>query len=179
MDKLSQIKCEYCTICKRGEVTTDGVRRRRFKCKSCGSRSANVRGYTAGHMIPDERPQELTGLTTVEELSIAILAPQVFCYTNLNGFQTFYNGHTIVFPKDSSELWEEVNVLPRRNVPVIKLKRVSDENGEVVNFPVRREKIYRALRWLKRNNPYYRHIRIDENVFPDDNAAIEVAAVVG
>ncbi|OAL42602.1 hypothetical protein IQ07DRAFT_669266 [Pyrenochaeta sp. DS3sAY3a] len=119
-------------------------------------------------------PEELKGLTPVEEKLIALNS----CY----GFITKYavpggrrqstrypkhvKGHITVFPNNVQEL--VTNVLPHRLVRVMEDIHVSWE-GSVKPTPqdlsallsVRRRVVEKALVWLTRNNHLYSHIEID------------------
>ncbi|KAJ4175614.1 hypothetical protein NW767_015725 [Fusarium falciforme] len=119
-------------------------------------------------------PEELKGLTPVEEKLIALNS----CY----GFVTRYSiassqkqsarypkhikGHITVFPNNVQEL--ATNVLPHPLVQVMEEIHVSWQGAEKPApsdlsglLSVRRRVVERALVWLKKNNPHYAEIEID------------------
>ncbi|KAF1807901.1 hypothetical protein P152DRAFT_469269 [Eremomyces bilateralis CBS 781.70] len=122
------------------------------------------------HIYPDE----LKDLTPIEEKLIALNS----CY----GFITKYSipegprqgvtytrhvkGHITVFPNNVQEL--VANVLPHPLLTVMDEIHVSWHGPEKpapsdlsVLLSVRRRVVEKALVWLKRHNPLYRHIEID------------------
>ncbi|KAI8649722.1 ATP-dependent DNA helicase [Fusarium keratoplasticum] len=119
-------------------------------------------------------PEELKGLTPVEEKLIALNS----CY----GFVTRYSiassqkqsvrypkhikGHITVFPNNVQEL--ATRVLPHPLVQVMEEIHVSWQGAEKPApsdlsglLSVRRRVVERALVWLKKNNPHYAEIEID------------------
>ncbi|RKK15427.1 hypothetical protein BFJ67_g17959, partial [Fusarium oxysporum f. sp. cepae] len=119
-------------------------------------------------------PEELKGLTPVEEKLIALNS----CY----GFVTRYSiassqkqsarypkhikGHITVFPNNVQEL--ATKVLPHPLVQVMEEIHVSWQGAEKPApsdlsglLSVRRRVVERALVWLKKNNPHYAEIEID------------------
>jgi hypothetical protein len=119
-------------------------------------------------------PEELKGLTPVEEKLIALNS----CY----GFVTRYSiassqkqsarypkhirGHITVFPNNVQEL--ATKVLPHPLVRVMDEIHVSWQGAERPGpsdlsslLSVRRRVVERALVWLKKNNPQYAEIEID------------------
>lgn len=119
-------------------------------------------------------PEELKGLTPVEEKLIALNS----CY----GFVTRYSvasghkqnaiypkhikGHITVFPNNVQEL--ATKVLPHPLVQVMEEIHISWQGAEKPApsdlsglLSVRRRVVERALVWLKMNNPHYAEIEID------------------
>ncbi|KID93560.1 arrestin domain-containing protein, partial [Metarhizium majus ARSEF 297] len=119
-------------------------------------------------------PEELKGLTPVEEKLIALNS----CY----GFVTRYSvasghkqnaiypkhikGHITVFPNNVQEL--VTKVLPHPLVQVMEEIHISWQGAEKPApsdlsglLSVRRRVVERALVWLKMNNPHYAEIEID------------------
>ncbi|KAH6959988.1 hypothetical protein BKA56DRAFT_624022 [Ilyonectria sp. MPI-CAGE-AT-0026] len=119
-------------------------------------------------------PEELKGLTLVEEKLIALNS----CY----GFVTRYSiassqkqssrypkhikGHITVFPNNVQEL--ATKVLPHPLVQVMEEVHVSWQGAEKPVpsdlsglLSVRRRVVEKALVWLKKNNPHYAEIEID------------------
>jgi hypothetical protein len=113
-------------------------------------------------MDPGEVPEELQGLTQVEEMLIAqiFLIISVYC---LRGGQYAYRGNVINFPQDVLEFTTR---LPRRpsSLDVLLVRHRSSVGRAFKDFNVRRSVVSCALAWLKKNNRYYSNIVIDEDV---------------
>ena len=112
-------------------------------------------------MDPYPIPQELKNLTQVEELLISQYIP--FMSVSRRPFgQYAYSGHTINFPQDLSEL---CSTLPRLSseVNVIVLKKRGSQQANEETFRVRRDKVCKALSWLKAHNQYYQAINISDD----------------
>ncbi|KAJ4154517.1 hypothetical protein NW754_001465 [Fusarium falciforme] len=148
--------CAECARClSRGVLSPAAQLHRRIGCE---------------HMFPEE----LKGLTPVEEKLIALNS----CY----GFVTRYSiassqkqsarypkhikGHITVFPNNVQEL--ATKVLPHPLVQVMEEIHVSWQGAEKPApsdlsglLSVRRRVVERALVWLKKNNPHYAEIEID------------------
>lgn len=71
-------------------------------------------------------------------------------------------GHTVMFKRDIASI---CNVLPRIELDYIEIKKltVHKEEQSFKTFKVRRDKVLNALRWLKKNNPFYKDIVIQES----------------
>lgn len=93
---------------------------------------------------------------------IAQVFPIVSVY-NLSGGQYAYCGNIINFPQDVQEFMTQ---LPRDPLSLdLLIVRCYNENGSNFrDFHVRREKVIRALQWLKGNNKFYHNIVIDNNI---------------
>ncbi|KAK3921767.1 hypothetical protein KUF71_010943 [Frankliniella fusca] len=106
-------------------------------------------------------PSELSDLTAIEELLIAMVHPVVQVF-RLRGGQFAYSGHVINFFQDVKGF---AKILPHS---------IEDINGVVKvccktkafhqDFSIRKDKVLQALLWLKTNNPYYSDIEIDNNI---------------
>ena len=111
-------------------------------------------------MDPGEVPDELKGLTEIEEMLIAQVFTVMTVY-RLRGGQNGYRGNVINFPQDIQEF---TNRLPRHpsTLDVLVVRRQSGSNSTSFrDFNVRRSKVANALIWLKSNNRYYKDIIID------------------
>ena len=93
---------------------------------------------------------------------IAQIFPVVSVY-NLPGGQYAYRGNIINFPQDVQEF---VTRLPRdpSSLDLLVVRRYTENGSNFRDFQVHREKVMRALLWLKANNIYYRDIDIDNNI---------------
>ncbi|PKC05887.1 hypothetical protein RhiirA5_293827, partial [Rhizophagus irregularis] len=115
------------------------------------------------NMDPGEVPDELQNLTEIEEMLIARVFPMMLVY-KLRGGQHGYRENVINFPQNVQEL---ATKLPRHpsSLDVLVIRRHSASNPEVFrDFRVCRNKVIRALNWLKENNRYYADIIIDYEV---------------
>ena len=109
-----------------------------------------------------ELPNELKGLHLSEKLLIqryAVLMPVVHIYKGSMGIK----GHTVMFRKDIKSLCKE---LPRKKVDIICVIK-EYENSRTGNlqqdiFKVRRQKVLKALYWLKRYHVGYSDVDIVE-----------------
>lgn len=119
-------------------------------------------------------PEELEGLTPVEEKLIALNACYGFFTKHTRAtesgesanYQKHIKGHITVFPNNVKELTS--NVLPHPLLQVMEEIHVSWHGSEkplprdlAGLLSVRRRKVEAALRWLKCNNPHYKDIEID------------------
>ena len=90
---------------------------------------------------------------------IAQIAPMMNVFRLPSGRQYGYSGDVLNLPQDVQSV---VNSLPRTasnlGTVVVRRKRSS---GNVMEFRVRRDRVYAALVLLKRNNKYYSNIKID------------------
>lgn len=109
-------------------------------------------------------PQELQGLTMVEQILISKVYPVVSVY-KIRGAQTGYSGHVMNFVQNVSQM-NIILPLHRRSINSIFLLNRRTPSG-IIQFKVRAARVRRALVWLEQNNIYYRDIVIDENVLND------------
>ena len=96
-------------------------------------------------MIPSAVPDELCGLTQVEEMLIAGALPIMHIYIKSGG-QRGYSGHIINLPQNISEL---AHFLPRypKDLSIIVVKAKGKE-GFIKSLTVRRQVVLDALNWL-------------------------------
>jgi hypothetical protein len=113
-------------------------------------------------MDPGDVPEELQGLTQIEEMLIAqiFLIVSVYCF---RGGQYAYRGNVINFLQDVSEFTTR---LPRHlsSLDILVVRRQSRNKLVFKDFNVRRTKVFRALHWLKVNNHYYTNVVIDNEI---------------
>src|SRR5579862_7106014 len=127
-------------------------------------------------MDPGEVPEELQGLTDIEEMLIAQVFTVMSIY-RLRGGQHGYRGNIINFPQDVQEFTTH---LPRQpsTLNVLVVRRQSENDPTAFrDFRVRRDKVARALLWLKENNNYYENINIDNETLeslPEDDSIINM-----
>jgi hypothetical protein len=120
--------------------------------------TVNDDGETVVHY---DIPEELADLTLAEKLLIQRLSP-IIPLVHLKHGVYGSRGHVCTYPKDIGPI---CNVLPRlpKDVEIVKVVRTytgRDGKPKSRGFNVRREKVLRALKWLKKHNPIYQDIEI-------------------
>ena len=95
-----------------------------------------------------------------------------------SGRQYGYSGHVLNLPQDVQSV---VNSLPRTasNLGTVVVRRKRN-SGNVMEFRVRRDRVYAALVFLKRNNKYYSNIKIDSvelEALPEDGELKELQTI--
>ena len=111
-------------------------------------------------------PEELQGLTEIEEMLIARVFPVISVY-RLRGGQHGYRGNVINFPQDVQEFATHLPLhLTLLDVLVIRQQSASNSAASTAfrQFNVCYTKVAHALLWLKNNNRYYSDIIIDNEV---------------
>ena len=120
------------------------------KCKSSIARGQHPKLSQMNCLQPVPIPDALKNLTTMEQRFIS----RVHSFLNiivLPHGQLGLKGHSIHFPFDLSI----VNELP--NSPEV---IVVNENNQIQQYSIRRDKIHMAVRCLKEINPFYQNINI-------------------
>ncbi|PKY29830.1 hypothetical protein RhiirB3_446620 [Rhizophagus irregularis] len=134
--KMDNINYKLCIVCQERIPLLTLVK---GTCKRCYYEK-NIGGtpkkFSEGNnMHPGEVPDELKGLSEIEEMLISKVFTVMTVYQLRDG-QNGYRGH-----------------------------RQSSNNPTVFrDFTVRRRKVCKALLWLKKNNPYYNDIIIDTDL---------------
>ena len=160
--EMCAINMRWCTLCKehwahrgsdRGELMG-------FVCEQCCNAQRNgvvPKFSAANNMDPGEVPQELKGLTMVEEMLIALACP-IMTVRRLKGGQTGYSGQVINMPQDVAQFATE---LPRdvHDLPILIIRR-KDQRNNLLDCRVRRNHVIRALGWLQAHNAFYRQITV-------------------
>ena len=133
-------------------------------CRRCFTEKKHPKKFSAdNNMDPGDVPDELKGLTEIEEMLIAQVFIVMTVY-RLRGGQTGYRGNIINFPQDIKEFTKR---LPRHpsTLDVLVIRRQSANDSTAFrDFNVRRSKVGNALVWLKAHNRYYEDIVIDEEI---------------
>ena len=106
-------------------------------------------------MNPGKVPPELTNLSMIEEQLICRISPCINVHMLKHG-GVGSSGHCVTFPQEVNEPSQIFPRLPSE-INVIKVRR-QGRNDTTKEFLVRRQKIQKALEWLKSNNP------ADENI---------------
>lgn len=129
-------------------------------CKRCKRFQDNgtVNIFSAeNEMDPGELPLELQNLTYIEEQLIAQVHPVMSVYRLKYG-QMSYKGHVINFHQDVFQFATE---LPHSIDTISRFVLIRKEGGAgYTDFYVNRERVRKALFWLKGHNPLYASIEI-------------------
>jgi len=133
-------------------------------CNRCYSEETSPKKFSAGNnMDPGEVPEELRDLTEIEEMLIAQVFTVVSVY-RLRGGQHGYRGNVINFPQDIQEFTKQLPRQPSSLDVLVVRRQTANEPTAFRDFIVRREKVARALLWLKKHNGYYKDITIDNEI---------------
>ena len=169
-EALRNIQWGHCMICnERWPDLKVGPKSK--KCQRCADdRVQPPIPHTfsaANDMDPGEQPECLKVLNTVEAAAISLICPVVSIYKVKYG-ATGMKGHSISFHQNVQEF---INVLPRapEDLPLIVIKAPN----QPVPLTANRFHILDALAFLKRNNPHYKNIVIDQsqaNKYPDNSS---------
>ena len=160
LSKIDRISNNLCPVCNECFPSIEFVQ---GECRRCHSEKGELKKFSRrNNMDPGEVPDELQGLTQIEEMLIAQIFPIVSVYC-LRGGQYAYRGNVINFPQDVLEF---ATHLPRHpsSLDVLVVRRRSSSGKAFKDFNVRRSVVSRALIWLKNNNRYYSNIVINEDV---------------
>lgn len=153
MRELHFSSCIVCNKRKRADVINQAGR-----CTTCARRNA-VHLFTAENgMDIGAIPEELLGLTMIEQILIARVHPVVSVF-KIRGQQTGYSGHVLNFAQHVEDIATRLPHDPRYLTTVLLLRR--DTVSGVAEFRVRSQVVGRALRWLQINNRYYSDIIVD------------------
>lgn len=120
------------------------------------------------NLDPGSIPDEIQALTQAEQRLLCRIIPlvKIVKFTGLYG-QYGFRGQAVLFAQDIFEVSERLpNMLPRSSsqVGIVVVTERLENLNITREFTISREKFYSALRWLTRNNPLYRDVRIDKNV---------------
>ena len=145
------------------------------RCKRCEKDPVT---FSVGNdMDPGTVPDELKGLTQVEQLLIAQIIPMMTIVRLPRGGQFGYSGNVINLPQDLPAL---VSSLPRRvtDTDIVVIRKQLEQNTHR-DFRVRRSVVHRALMYLKENNLFYGNIDINDDnllMLPEDDF-VEVPSI--
>lgn len=163
-EDMGSLKWKVCGKCKEKRFASKLLQK-----TQCTHRNKCWEYSSLNDMDPGEVPEELKGLTFIEEQVIARVHPMIMVY-KLKGHQYGYKGNVICFSQDVQQF---ATTLPHKisdlnSIVCIKYKGLSDKYHE---FQIRSERVKRALKWLKKFNPHYKNITISEenlNSLPHD-----------
>jgi len=158
VDEFEHALCFTCNERFSSIVLSKGERK---ECRRCHFEKKSPKKFSAeNNMDPGEMPDELQGLSEIEEMLIAQVFPVMSVY-RLRGGQHGYHRNVINFPQNVQELAAKLPRHPSK-LDVLIIRRQSAKNSEAFkDFKIRRSKVARALNWLKKHNRYYANITID------------------
>ena len=151
-----------CTICREAwPLKSKPKSPNTYVCSRCSRDKVSPKKFSCENsMIPSPVPDELEGLSQVEEMLIPRALPIMRDYIKPGG-QRGYSGHCINLPQDVKELAKSLPRYPKELSLIIVKVRGKDNTFKDVH--VRREKVHKALLWLIENNPYYSELEIHVN----------------
>ena len=168
-NELASYEMEDCKVCKeRWFEMNVGVRS--GKCQRCATErlDKNIPATFSpeNDMHPGLPPTCLSILNSTEVAAISLICPQLTIY-KLKGGATGMKGHSISFYQDVQGF---VDRLPRRpeDLPIIVIKAPNQR----VDLKANRFHLMNALDYLKKHNPEYKDIVIDEEAlgcYPADS----------
>ena len=147
----------HCEICHETWPSNTKTYQRKSICKRC---MRDKKKFSSDNcLIPSPVPEELQNLTMVEKLLISRVVPIMKVYIRPGG-QRAYKGHCINIAQNTNKV---AKVLP--NLPSeLSILTVAKSTSKGPNlFQVHRHKVWRALLWLKQNNPFYNDVFIDND----------------
>jgi hypothetical protein len=110
-----------------------------------------------------DRPHELLRLSMAEKLLIRRCANFVPSIHLSNG--TFaLKGHCVTFPQDITDMCNELPL--RKEAVVVFIRYIGNKDSSAVypkSLRVNRQNVLEALLWLKKHNPHYADITINES----------------
>ena len=178
---LDQERLEHrqCTTCKEAWPTRQNLTSETYTCYRCKRDKKSPKKFSAENdMDPGIVPEQLRGLTQVEEMLISRVCPIMRVYRK-HGGQRGYKGHVLNLPQDVQSF---LNRLPSQvaDLPVMVVRRHGADDTHK-DFTVRRHRVLEALLWLKTNNPFFKDIEIDRQVIqslPENGVPDELRYVI-
>jgi uncharacterized protein YlaI len=159
------------------KLAITGSDQRLYLCRSCHSRLSKDQqpreSLANFRFVRPTVPEELQGLTWIEELLIArVHVNGRICRLGErhNASSSFgIKGHVVFLPQDTSRLLDLLPMSPASLPEVVKVvwtgKSNPDKSRLRSRFTVRKQKVYNALQWLVRNHADYQgNVTIDEEL---------------
>ncbi|CAB4017850.1 Hypothetical predicted protein [Paramuricea clavata] len=168
-----------CTMCKETWPTRQNLASEVYLCYRCKKDKKSPKKFSAENdMDPGIVPEQLSGLTQVEEMLISRVCPIMRVYRK-HGGQRGYKGRVLNLPQDIQSFLKR---LPSRvaDLPVLIVRRHGTEDTHR-DFTVRRHKVVEAVLWLKTNNLFFKDIEIDRDVIqslPENGIPDELRYVI-
>ena len=158
--KIYGLKQQFCHNCHEMWPSTESI------CKQC--RSNPLKFSERNNMLPqienlpDNIKADFEQLTMVEEMLISPILAVMSIY-RLPGGALINRGFCANFSQDIGELLQTLPRLPK-DLPLLILKK-KDQNNNVKQFNVKRERVHNVLKYLCQNNTAYiaNNIKIDQN----------------
>ena len=122
-------------------------------CKKVNSPRAHKFGQPNG-ILPGYQPPELQGLTKAEVAAISCILPVIRIVRQGQGLCSV--GHSISFPKDTSEIASQLPRLPR-DLNIVHIRAPGPASNILHD---QRDKIIGVFNWLKINNPSYADVQL-------------------
>lgn len=178
---LDQERLEHrqCTICKEAWPTRQNLTSEVYICYRYKRDKKLPKKFGAENdMDPGIVPEQLKGLTQVEEMLISRVCPILRVYRK-HGGQRGYKGHVLNLPQDIQSF---LNRLPSQvaDLPVLVVRRHGADDTHR-DFTVRRHRVLEAILRLKTNNPFFKEIEIDHNAIqslPENGIPEELRYVI-
>lgn len=180
--KANEYKICQCTVCYEAWPLKSNSKLNKlptYQCSRCyGEKELPKKFSKENNMVPSSVPNELSGLTQVEEMLIARALPIMHIYLKQGG-QRGYSGHCVNLPQNVGELAKSLPRYPK-DLSVIVVKMKGKENS-FKTLNVRRQIVADALFWLLKNNPHYLDVELDQdalnslpnNAVPDSLLSVE------
>ena len=175
IQRLQPARCQFCGerwFAAQTSIQAAVVAVGQYTCDRCKrDKKKTVKSFSSANGIdPGSVPNQLKGLTQVEEMLIAKACLGMRDY-RLKGGQRGYGGHVVNLAQNIGDL---VNSLPRpaRDFPIIVVPHQGGESTHK-DLLVRRHRVFTALNWLRANNTFYSDIRINANnlnALPDNDS---------
>ena len=151
--EMTQLQFETCSRCRESRLNS-GVSVESGLCKRCSQEQIipNVpfQWSEQNNMLPGPIPLELRDLTRIEMAAISAYRV-VMTIIRLKGGGTKTKGHAITFGQDIPSFSEKLPRLPS-DIAIIYLKSPHRD----LELRARKNKILRAIQWLRAHNRYYR-----------------------
>ena len=147
-------------------------------CVRCAKDKKGIKMFSKENfMDPGVLPDELKGLSVVEEQLICQIAPSMSIHLLKHG-GIGASGHCIAFPQ---EINEPAQILPRlpSDINIICVRKTG-RNETSKDFKIRRCVVQRALEWLQTNNHAYQDILISKerlSNLPEDGELQDIQIV--
>ena len=147
-------------------------------CSRCYADKSQIKMFSAeNNMDPGSLPDELIGLTVIEQQLIARISPCINVHMLKHG-GIASSGHCVTFLQNVNEPSQIFPRLPKE-IEMIRIRK-QGKNDSCKDFNVRRYKVQAVLIWLKLNNPAYSNIIISQerlNMLPLDGEVSDINTV--
>lgn len=148
-DSVKKLVYVSCDTCHESHLTSN------FRGKTCTHGDECVNYTKKNNMDPGPVPEQLQGLTFIEEQLVSRCHPMVHV-CSVKGLQYRYSGNVITFPQDVQQLADE---LPHKlsSLGSVLVVRSAHNADNYHDFRVRKSKVLNALHWLIQNHKFYKN----------------------